>query len=47
MRSFCWSRVIVVTEDIVEHVTGVSSRRSAENPFSEEVLLVVCSVALS
>ena len=40
-RSFCSSRVIVVTEDIAERVAGVSSRRSAENPCDEEVRLVV------
>ena len=47
MRSFCWSRVIVVTEDIAERVAGVSSGRSAENPCGEEVLLALCSAALS
>ena len=46
MRSFCWSRVIVVTEDIAERVAGVSSGRSAENPYDEEVLLAVSSAAL-
>ena len=46
MRSFCWSRVIVVTEDIAGRVAGVSSGRSAENPCDEEVRLVVSSAAL-